>query len=423
VIEQAMIFALGFLVAGLLALAFVPAVWARANRLTRRQLEMQIPLSVQEILAERDQLRAEFAVERCRLDQRVAQLSDRHAGDLAQLGQLVAQLSQLQDDVATGAHALKESEAAAAHARSELFATQAELGAVHKAFYDAEGLLERRQAEFLEYVRMQESMKLLAEARFAALAASDARVASLELRLGDVSRNLIEAEQKITQKELHTRSLVDAMGDVRHDREHAESKNTRLQERLDFEIRRTAQLTEEFAALRRQHDDSLGQLRSLMVKVNVGETAIEDAKRREKDILAQRDMLVERAREAERAASDKYVHLRSEFAAMQGALDVARQRCTELESRLARHTAVAEQKGAATAAAPAPPDDTAMLRQSIREVGESIVKMMRANGSGDAAAHAPTAPAAPGRLPPASVPQLLKPDAERVASHEPAPTP
>lgn len=415
-----MIFALGFLVAGLLALAFVPAVWARANRLTRRQLEMQIPLSVQEILAERDQLRAEFAVERCRLDQRADHLNDRHAADLAQLGQLSTQISQLQDDVAASAQAVKEGEAITARAHSELCAMQVELGAINKALYDAEGLLERRQVEFIEYVRMQESMKLLAEARFAALAASDARVASLELRLGDVSRNLVEAEQKITQKELHARSLNDAMGGVRQDREHAESKNVRLQERLDFEIRRTAQLTEELNAQRRQHDDDLAQLRSMMVKVNVGETAMEDAKRREKDILAQRDMLVERAREAERAASDKYVHLRSEFAAMQGALDVARQRCSELESRLARHTAAAEQKSATAVSAPS--EDMTLLRQSIRDVGESIVKMMRANGSGDAAAHAPTAPTAPGRLPQATVPQLLKPEAERVGSPEPAPT-
>ncbi|HTJ02989.1 MAG TPA: hypothetical protein VL492_09350, partial [Methylovirgula sp.] len=129
-IEQAMIFALGFLVAGLLALAFVPAVWARANRLTRRQLEMQIPLSVQEILAERDQLRAEFAVERCRLDQRAEKLGEQHAADLAQLGQLVTQISQFENEVTSSARALQESEAAAARARSELFATQAELGAV-----------------------------------------------------------------------------------------------------------------------------------------------------------------------------------------------------------------------------------------------------------------------------------------------------
>ncbi|HEY8578608.1 MAG TPA: hypothetical protein VIL72_01885, partial [Beijerinckiaceae bacterium] len=68
-IEQLMIFALGFLSAGLLSLLFLPAFWRRAMRLSRRRLEMQMPLSMDEIVAERDQLRAEFAAERRRLEQ------------------------------------------------------------------------------------------------------------------------------------------------------------------------------------------------------------------------------------------------------------------------------------------------------------------------------------------------------------------
>ena len=57
-----MIFALGFLVAALFGLLFLPAVQRRAARLAGRRLEMLLPLSMEEIVAERDQLRAEFAV-------------------------------------------------------------------------------------------------------------------------------------------------------------------------------------------------------------------------------------------------------------------------------------------------------------------------------------------------------------------------
>ncbi len=415
-----MIFALGFLVAGLAALAFAPAFWARANRLTRRQLEMQIPLSVQEILAERDQLRAEFAVERCRLDIRADQLASRHADNLAQSGRLMTQITEMEEKLAAGGRALQESEVGSAQTRAELMSVQAELSSLHKAYYDAEGLLERKQSEFLDFVRMQEAMRMLAEARFAALAASDARVASLELRLGDVSRNLIEAEQKLTQKELHSRSLTDVIGGERHERELVQNKNARLQERLDLEARRTAQLTEELAALRRQHDDDLAQLRTLMVKLNVNESAIEDARRREKDVLAQRDLLVERQREAERAASEKYLHLRSEYATVQGALDVARQRCSELEGKLARQTAgehqsrlAGDQQGRPAAALSS--EDSAALRQSIRDVGEAVVRLMRPNGE---------APAAAPRLPVATMPKLVTPETSdaRVAKHEPATT-
>ncbi|MGC2051251.1 MAG: hypothetical protein WA636_07150, partial [Methylovirgula sp.] len=95
-----MIFALGFLFAGLVALAFAPAFWRRANRLTRRRLEMQVPLSVQEILAERDQLRAEFAVGQRRLELRVAEINRAHAADRGELGRRAVEIDALNDNIA-----------------------------------------------------------------------------------------------------------------------------------------------------------------------------------------------------------------------------------------------------------------------------------------------------------------------------------
>lgn len=403
-----MIFALGFLVAGLAALAFAPAFWRRADRLTRRRLEMQIPVSVQEILAERDQLRAEFAVERCRLDQRAAQLTHRHAADLADLGRRAGEIASLKMELAAAAAAGRESEAVRAQVEQQFVAAQAELGAMHKALYDSEGLLERKQNEFLEYVRLQESMKLLAEMRFAALAAADARIASLELRLGDVSRNLVEADQKLTERDVHARSLADVLTLVRHELEIAENKLARLQERADAETRRAAQLSKELAALRLQHDGDLSQLRTLMVKMNVNEAALEDARRREKDILTQRDLLAKRARDAKHALSEKYVRLRSEHAAVQGALEVARQRCEELQSALAARQAAAAdvQKGAAAEA-----DDKALLRQTISEIGAAIIRLTRPNGE--------AAPGAAMRdLPAVRALVQSEPGEAHVASHE-----
>ncbi|MBI5012898.1 MAG: hypothetical protein HZC06_09325, partial [Methylocystis sp.] len=46
-IEQAMYFALGFLVAGLFALMFLPAFWRRALRLSMRRLQMLAPMSME----------------------------------------------------------------------------------------------------------------------------------------------------------------------------------------------------------------------------------------------------------------------------------------------------------------------------------------------------------------------------------------
>jgi hypothetical protein len=61
-IEAAMVFAIGFLTASLIALLTVPALSRRAERLARRRIEAQFPTSFAEIAAERDHLRAQMAV-------------------------------------------------------------------------------------------------------------------------------------------------------------------------------------------------------------------------------------------------------------------------------------------------------------------------------------------------------------------------
>lgn len=78
-IESVLFFALGFLVAGLFALMIVPSIWRRAVRLTRLEIEASTPLSLAEIKANRDQMRAEFARETRRLELALGELRRRAA--------------------------------------------------------------------------------------------------------------------------------------------------------------------------------------------------------------------------------------------------------------------------------------------------------------------------------------------------------
>ncbi|WP_342150535.1 hypothetical protein [Methylorubrum sp. SB2] len=81
-----MIFGLGFLLASLCALIALPTINARATRLARRRIEATLPVSTAEVAAERDHLRAEFAVAQRRLERRVeAEAAKRHA-EMAALG-------------------------------------------------------------------------------------------------------------------------------------------------------------------------------------------------------------------------------------------------------------------------------------------------------------------------------------------------
>jgi len=94
-IESIMFFAGGFLVASLLALALISSVHHRAVRLTQRRLQDSIPVSLTEIQADRDKLRAKFAMSARRLEMTVEQLEAKvtsQRGDIARKSEAIAKL-------------------------------------------------------------------------------------------------------------------------------------------------------------------------------------------------------------------------------------------------------------------------------------------------------------------------------------------
>jgi len=93
VIEQARYFALGFLIAGLVFLMLLPAFWRRAMRLSMRRLQMLAPMSMDEVTAERDLLRAEFAAREYRMEQDMEALKLSKAQDLAAVGRHAARVA------------------------------------------------------------------------------------------------------------------------------------------------------------------------------------------------------------------------------------------------------------------------------------------------------------------------------------------
>ncbi|KQN75145.1 hypothetical protein [Devosia sp. Leaf64] len=86
-IENIMYFALGLLAAGLIALIIMPAVWKRAVRLTKRRIEAATPITLSEFRADKDQLRAEFALSTRRLEMNVEALRKRLAEQLSDVNQ------------------------------------------------------------------------------------------------------------------------------------------------------------------------------------------------------------------------------------------------------------------------------------------------------------------------------------------------
>ena len=159
-IEQAIYFALGCIVMALLALLAMPVLWSRALRLSRKRLQLQVPLSMQEILAERDHLRARHAVERLRFEQAAARVQAGKDADLVAIGRGTVEASRLAEEVeafrklneAQG-HEIALLATAVAEHKVESSALRQDLAAAHTS---VEGLRGEAEAAMLEHARLAE---------------------------------------------------------------------------------------------------------------------------------------------------------------------------------------------------------------------------------------------------------------------------
>jgi len=125
-IENIMYFALGLLAAGLVALIILPAVWKRAVRLTKRRIEAATPITMAEFRADKDQLRAEFALSTRRLEMNVETLRKRLAEQLGEVNQKRSDLGLLKTERDAHLAIVKDLEAREAELRSRVLELERE---------------------------------------------------------------------------------------------------------------------------------------------------------------------------------------------------------------------------------------------------------------------------------------------------------
>jgi hypothetical protein len=92
---EAMLLGIGFLAGCILAAALAPLIHARAVRLTVRRLLAGLPRSIVEARAQKDQLRAEFAVSTRRLEMTVAEMQSKTADQLCEVARKAAEIDRL----------------------------------------------------------------------------------------------------------------------------------------------------------------------------------------------------------------------------------------------------------------------------------------------------------------------------------------
>jgi len=366
-VEPIMFVGIGFLIAGLLVIGVIPLVHARAVRLTMRRLEALTPLSMAEIQADKDQLRAEFAMSTRRLEMSVEQMKAKTTNQLAEIGKkseaigrlklelgektaalfaLEAKEKQLSDDLrsAQGEHAAK---VATLEERERLLATtQAELTQISGSFHDTSVTADSQRVELVALRAQTEALKGQIESY-------DAEIKELRERLSNKTTEVEMLVQQLNEERTKSDQLGSRTGEL--DRQilvqntEAEVLNRRVQEltaRLDEQSRFLAD--REFTSDRLRTEAATAQKTEAEVRSALAET--ENRHRFATEAVRAEKALVE---DQLRQSQDERAKLQREIAQMKRDAEsawsnermenaVLRERINDVAAEVARLTAALE---------------------------------------------------------------------------------
>ncbi|MBQ8106388.1 MAG: hypothetical protein IJ127_26390 [Afipia sp.] len=242
-VEPIMYLAIGFLVSMLFGLMIVPLVHNRAVRLTTKRLEAATPLSMAEIQADKDQLRAEFAMSARRLEMSVEQLKNKTSSQLAELGKKSDAINRLKIELGEKNAAIFALEAREKALKDQLRATEEEFSAKTQALRIAEQQLSDKQGELGKLNSELSQRSMTAESRQVELLAVRSQIEALQSRVNDAEKEVSSSQQRLTdhrnEAEIATRELSDARGKV----EDLSGKVTDLDRQLVVQTKETEMLS------------------------------------------------------------------------------------------------------------------------------------------------------------------------------------
>jgi chromosome segregation ATPase len=364
-IEPIMFFGIGFLVAALIGLVVIPLVHGRAVRLTMRRLEAATPLSMAEIQADKDQLRAEFAMSTRRLEMSVEQLKGRTTSQLAEIGKKGDAINRLKMELGEKTATIFALEARDKALRDQLRATEDEIAAKTSARHDAERALADKESELAKLLSELDDRSSLADAQKVELVALKTQVEALKERLTDAGNEVKAVEDR---RDAERVELKAATQELAEERGRVENLGRRVGE-LEQQV--VAQTTEAELLGRRAQDleNRLGEQSRLLnqrefeLKQLHGE--IETARKTESDLRAA-------IAELDGRSSSATAKLKAEKAQLQTDLT----RASDERDRLSRELASVKRETEETWASERV--ENSLLRERINDVAAEVARLASA---------------------------------------------
>jgi len=229
VIEFALLFGLGFLSATLIAMLLAPAIHRRIVRYTENRIRATLPISPQEVRAQRDMARAVYAAENARTKQELVRERDRNTDYQLKHDALLRDLKRLEAEKVELSMRIDQMDADASDVRSRLREGDSYIQELRAALAKAEEA-ETEHAGDVDQLRQQLLLLTSDADNFRIdLSTRDTEMENLRLRI-----NTLRDERESLRNDLREQTTRASDAETRLAQE--EERSARLDDKLSREI-------------------------------------------------------------------------------------------------------------------------------------------------------------------------------------------
>jgi chromosome segregation ATPase len=362
-IEPIMYLAIGFLVSMLFGLMIVPLVHNRAVRLTTKRLEAATPLSMAEIQADKDQLRAEFAMSARRLEMSVDQLKNKTTSQLAELGKKSDAINRMKIELGEKNATIFSLEAREKAVKEQLRATEEEFTTKIASLRDAETALKDKQNELAKINHELSDRSIMAESRQVELVAVRTQIEELKNRVGDAEKEFAATQARLEQERTESEKASRELAEARSRVENLSQRVTDLDRQLIVQVKEAEML-----------GNRVNDLEARLVTQGklLAERDYENGALRQQNEAAERsakELRVEIAALNDSGKSPALEKLKTEKAAVEEQLRVARDERAKLQRDINAIQQQAESSWATERM------ENALLRERINDIAAEVAKL------------------------------------------------
>jgi predicted nucleic acid-binding Zn-ribbon protein len=386
-IEPIMYLAIGFLVSMLFGLMIVPLVHNRAVRLTTKRMEAATPLSMAEIQADKDQLRAEFAMSARRLEMSVEQLKNKTTSQLAELGKKTDAINRMKVELGEKNATIFSLEAREKAVKEQLRATEEEFAAKTELLRNAEHALAEKQADLTKLNSDLNDRSVTAESRQVELVAVRTQIEELKGRVAEAEKEYSSTQARLTHEQGESATATRELTEARRHVENLSQRVSDLDRQLIAQIKEAEMLGTRVGELEARLSTQGKLLTEREYENNQLKQAGEVAERTIKELRMEIAALHEGGRQP------GFEKLRAEKAALEEQLRVARDERAKAQRDI---NAIQQQ---AESSWQTERMENALLRERINDIAAEVAKLaMQLEGPNSAIeamlAAEPAAPAA-----------------------------